>query len=113
MHDIMKKAKAGDRESIALILLEAPDRVDGGDDESPEDYAKSIMDKEEKKMDPLKKSILEALDPMGMPGPMQMAVCKVIYEAIKGGKISMDESPAEEEEGNPGNHNSPEEDMGY
>ena len=121
MHDMMKKVKAGDRESIALILLDAPDRESGKDEDSPEDYAMSIMGNKEKKMDPLKKSILSALDPMGMPEGMQMEVCKIIYDAIKSGSISSDgssdepeESSDEPEEGNPGNHNDDEEEeMGY
>ena len=72
-------------------------------------------------MDPLKKSILSALDPMGMPEGMQMEVCKIIYDAIKSGSISSEgssdepeESSDEPEEGNPGNHNDDEEEeMGY
>jgi len=106
MYDMIKKAKAGDRESIALILLEAPDRESGKDEDSPEDYAMSIMDKKEKKMDPLKMSILSALEPMGMPEGLQMEICKVVYEGIKDGSISAEGVAEEPEEGpeedNPG-----------
>jgi hypothetical protein len=101
MHDKLKKIQSGDRESIALILLDAPDRPPGEDTESPEDYAMSLVKKSEKEKDPLKVSILEALEPMGLPPAMQKEVCKVIYEALKSGNISLeeqaDEDPVEEE----------------
>lgn len=88
MHDLIKKAKGGDRESIALILLDAPDRQKPNKDESPEDYAMSYVKDKEEKMDPLKQSILDTLDPLDLPESLQVAVCEAVYKGIKGGDIS-------------------------
>ena len=98
MHDMMQKIKAGDKESIAIVLLEAPDR--GKDhkmsDSSPEEYAEKMVDesygedKEGGEMDPLKESILGLLEPIPMPDDIRMEICKIIYDAVDSGQLSKD-----------------------
>tara|TARA_R100000808_G_C2155067_1_gene166786 strand:- start:5576 stop:5887 length:312 start_codon:yes stop_codon:yes gene_type:complete len=101
MHDMMQKIKAGDKESIAIVLLEAPDR--GKDHKmsgsSPEEYAAQMVDEsygkdqdEDEKNDPLKESILGLLEPIPMPDDIRMEICKVIYDAINSGQLKGDDA---------------------
>lgn len=104
MHDMMKKIKSGDKESIAIMLLEAPDRSMDMMGQDPEQYAMEMAEKEygDKKMDGLKKSILAAMDQFPMPEDMKMAICKAIYDGVKKGDISAEKADeAEEENSNP------------
>lgn len=98
MHDMMQKIKAGDKDSIAIVLLEAPDR--GNDhkmsDSSPEEYAEKMVDEsygeeEGEEMDPLKESILGLLEPIPMPDDIRMEICKIIYDAVESGQLSKDD----------------------
>ena len=90
---MMKKIKGGDKESIAIMLLEAPDRNPDDMDDSPEDYAMKMAEDQygekskDGEMDQLKESILQALGPVSMPEEMKMEVCKHIYDAVKKGDI--------------------------
>ena len=97
--DMMKKIKSGDKESIAIVLLEAPDR--GKDhkmsDSSPEDYAEQMVDEsygddESGEMDPLKQSILDLLEPIPMPDDIRMEICKIIYDAVQSGQLKGDDA---------------------
>ena len=107
MHDMMKKINGGDRESIAIMLLEAPDRESEDTSESPEESAMKMAEDQygdkdddgDQGMDQLKESILKALGPVSMPEDLSMEVCKHIYDAVKNGDI---DAGMEGQEPNPG-----------
>lgn len=106
----------GNKESIAIVLLDAPDRDKDHKmyDASPEDYAKEMMNDsyEKKENDPLKEKILELLEPISMPDEIKMEVCEVIYDAVKADII--DDDMAEDDNHNSHNsHNSHNDDDGY
>lgn len=110
MHDMYGKAKDGDAEALEIIILGAPKGAMG--DMSPQDYAGKMhgegMGKDEKykgdydhgaeyaeamadaapPMDDLKKSILEALMPVGLDEDTGYRTCLAVYNAISHGQIT-------------------------